>query len=43
MINELNDELLVEACHLAIINQLNADFIDLLKGELERRGLMITN
>lgn len=43
MIAELKDELLLEACQLAIINQLGPDFIDILKGELDRRGLVITN
>ncbi|MFB4211265.1 sporulation histidine kinase inhibitor Sda [Shouchella sp. JSM 1781072] len=43
MIQQLNDQLLIEACELAEERKLNHDFIELLRNELERRGLGVSS
>ncbi|WP_082407137.1 sporulation histidine kinase inhibitor Sda [Bacillus sp. JCM 19041] len=43
MLSELKDDLLIEACNKAIQINLEADFIELLKQEIERRGMFISN
>ncbi|AIC94692.1 MULTISPECIES: sporulation histidine kinase inhibitor Sda [Shouchella] len=43
MLQQLNDQLLIEACELAEERNLNRDFVDILKEELERRGLGVSS